>query len=413
MFKLREKKPGGQSRRTSISRGGLARQLPLKLTSSEPGCRAPVIATRDAHPAAAAPHTGSKLVRFAAQRLLKNSSFAELGQVRQGGQGLFGGRRDPHPLYVATQRPVCEDRGEMSLGLATVGVASWTLENKLGVAGAKKEHLKSQDRSEEQGCANLRTKEIGRPQKKTSLVTVRRNRKRGGRHDVAPARRSSLMRHVRSISQNQPEAQRIAPCHVLFPVSQSFFATAAARTSSFEGESASIDDRRSSPYEGEGNRICVRRVPPLSTATSWAVILTALTLQALYWRLQGRLLPRPRGPEYLAKYTLALALRCVYYTPSSAVCMSFLSSFDGKAATKGFELCITAPAAAHVRGGDTEGRRSLMPSGMVSLALTTNHVVHPEPPNPGLRAHALVGVGGPGVGVKGYLLRCRRHRQRT
>ncbi|KAH9172828.1 hypothetical protein EDB89DRAFT_1905733 [Lactarius sanguifluus] len=47
------------------------------------------------------------------------------------GQARFGGRRDPHPSYVATQRPACEDRGEMSLGLGA-GVASWTLENKLG-----------------------------------------------------------------------------------------------------------------------------------------------------------------------------------------------------------------------------------------------------------------------------------------
>lgn len=45
----------------------------------------------------------------------------------------FGGRRDPHPLYVATQRSAFEDRGEMSLGLATIAAASWPLENKTGV----------------------------------------------------------------------------------------------------------------------------------------------------------------------------------------------------------------------------------------------------------------------------------------
>ncbi|KAH9075581.1 hypothetical protein EDB83DRAFT_2549270 [Lactarius deliciosus] len=166
------------------------------------------------------------------QRLLKNSNFAELGQVRQGGQGLFGGRRDPHPLYVATQRPACEDRGEMSLGLATVGVASWTLENKLGwglefidrrqklsspdgltfhhsreregdvyktkkcpKSGGRKKKKASEKPRPTRGARMRKSlhKGNGLSEKKTSLVvTVRRNRKSGGRHDVVPARRSSL-----------------------------------------------------------------------------------------------------------------------------------------------------------------------------------------------------------------------------
>ncbi|KAH9005773.1 hypothetical protein EDB86DRAFT_2824873 [Lactarius hatsudake] len=130
---LRDKneKPGGQSRRTSIScepRGNESWREPAA-TFKVNLVRAWLSGARyrDARCAprcSGAPHW---LQVFNLVRLLKKQQLCR-ARPRKAGRA----RRDPHPLYVATQRPACEDRGEMSLGLATVGVASWTLENNLG-----------------------------------------------------------------------------------------------------------------------------------------------------------------------------------------------------------------------------------------------------------------------------------------
>src|SRR6266702_625485 len=80
----------------------------------------------------------------------------------------------------------------------------------------KKECLNGQDRPEEQGCAGPRTKGKGRLRRENASLqcgaaaTCHRSRRSGeGRRDVAPARRSSLLRHVHSISQNQSEAHAV------------------------------------------------------------------------------------------------------------------------------------------------------------------------------------------------------------
>ncbi|KAI9436988.1 hypothetical protein H4582DRAFT_2058445 [Lactarius indigo] len=236
---------------------------------------------------------------------------------------------------------------------------------------------------------------------------------------LLPARRSSLLRHVRSISQNQPERSTtlrenitMPPLHFIPRVFEGGKGSEGLHVAKQRTTPVRFVDRRSSPYEGEGN---------VEYAFGGTV-------------LDARLLPRPRGPKYLAKY-VGKAVRYQeapsgFFTelthrrmlvPSAPRCILEVKKekiLDCALQRLRLHTCEGAQWDRHSLAcrwatGGTEDRRSLMPSGMVSLAPATNHVVHSDPPNPGSRAHALVGVGCPGVSVKGYLLRCRRYRQKT